>query len=85
MSHAEGPDRRMVTDDEKEVLSTILSEHEPSISSYGDVTCLCGEEFRAGDSRADSGYRRWSLHVIETYEREGNAVWALRGVDADYR
>ncbi|MDQ3871433.1 MAG: hypothetical protein M3301_07455 [Chloroflexota bacterium] len=75
----------MVTDEHKRVLSTVLAEHEPSLSSYGDVTCLCGEEFRAGESQADSGYRKWSDHVISTFEREGNALWSLRDVDALYR
>ena len=82
------PDRRpepMVSDDERRLLSVILSEHEPSISSYGDVTCLCGEEFRAGETRADSGYHQWSLHVIDMYEREGNAIRALRDVDSAFR
>lgn len=75
----------MVTDEHKRVLSSVLAEHEPSLSSYGDVTCLCGEEFRAGESRADSGYHQWSEHVIATYEREGNQLWSLRDVDAIYR
>ncbi len=75
----------MVSDEEKRVLAAVLSEHEPSLSSYGDVTCLCGEEFRSGDSQAESGYREWSDHVIATYEREGNLVWALREVDATFR
>ena len=79
------PHQPMVGEDEKRLLSDILSEHEPSISSYGDVTCLCGEEFRAGETRADSGYHQWSEHVIGTFEREGNALSALRGVDSAYR
>ena len=85
MSRPERSPSRVVSEDERQLLSSILAEHEPSISSYGDVTCLCGEEFRAGETRADSGYRRWSQHVIETYEREVNAVWALRDVDSAYR
>jgi hypothetical protein len=76
---------RSVTGDEKLVLASVLADHEPSLSSYGDVTCLCGEEFRAGDTASDSGYRTWSHHVIETYEWAANAVWSLRHVDAGYR
>lgn len=79
------PRQPMVGEDAKRLLSVILSEHEPSISSYGDVTCLCGEEFRAGESRADSGYHQWSEHVIGAFEREGNALTALRDVDSAYR
>ena len=75
----------MVTDEAKQVLSSVLAEHEPSISSYGDVACLCGEEFRAGESQADAGYRQWSGHVIAAYERDGNRLWSLREVDATYR
>jgi hypothetical protein len=79
------PQKPMVGDDEKRLLSTIHAEHEPSISSYGDVACLCGEEFRAGETRADSGYHQWSEHVIAAFEREGNALAALRDVDSAYR
>ncbi len=75
----------MVTVEGTRVLAAVLAEHEPSISSYGDVACLCGEEFRAGESQADAGYRKWSAHVIETYGREGNAIASLRDVDAGYR
>ena len=75
----------MVSDEAAHVLGTVLAEHEPSISSYGDVACLCGEEFKAGESVADAGYRSWSRHVIQTFQHEGNTLVALRDVDAGYR
>ena len=75
----------MVSVEATRVLAAVLAEHEPSISSYGDVACLCGEEFRAGETQSDAGYRKWSAHVIETYGREGNAIASLRDVDAGYR
>ena len=77
--------KTLVTEEAKEILASVLVQHEPSQSHYGDITCICGEEFAAGDTAVGSGYRRWASHVATAYESEANRRRQLRGVDAMYR